>query len=183
MAKSKTDVFRPVMLVILILVVFAALGLGVAIGKNTFINPWYPAAGAAALGAISATTLWRLWPRLTGTGKVWINFLCQTVTAASILYGAFYTLNFACADPATLHTEKAVVARKYSKTHYRTRRISRRVYGRGAPYQVYHADVEFSSGRRHTLTLKPARYIKIHKGDTIGISLARGLFGIPVVKN
>lgn len=123
-----------------------------------------------------------LWPRLSGCASVWINTLLHTVAVAGFVMFVFLFGNYAGADRNTDHTERAEVVRKYTKTRHRTRRINRRTTSQGAPYKVYFAELRFSDGRVKNLEMTIGQYNRIRSGNMVEMTVARGLFGVPVIR-
>lgn len=170
-----------VLLGIILFITVVAYALASVIHANTVVNGWIVISGCLALALVSGVTLWRLWPKVTGTGKVWINYIMQVVVACAFFLLLFYIPNSVFSDKSTNHEEKAVAERVYSKTHYRTRRISRRTYGRGEPYYKYYVDLRFENGSRKSLEIPLKQYNRTRKGDTLRIDIEKGLYGFPVI--
>ena len=95
---------------------------------------------------------------------------------------AIYLCNYAFADKSTLHKEPVVVERRYSEVRHRTKRISRRTYGRGEPYKVYYIDVRFpSTGKLKAISLQQRLYNRVRTGDTLSLDTEMGFLGFPVI--
>lgn len=153
-----------------------------AIYSNTIVKPWIPITGAAIIASVSVPPCAKWWKFVTQSRSPWVNGLCHVLFTGSLLIFAFYFCNFHFAKHATIHTEQAVIERLYSETHYKTKRISRRTYGRGEPYQQYYMEVRLEDGRTKNLSVKFDDYRKLKKLDTVQLKMERGLWGIPVIR-
>lgn len=182
MNKQKSGKYSTFLIILFSLLTVLSYGFAAAIHSNTMINGWIPGCVSFALAAVSGITMWRLWRGLTHNPRFILNYTCNLIFATGLLLSAFYGLNFIFADNGTLHAEKAVVERKYYKVRHRTKRVSRRHYAQGEPYNVYYADIRFADGRVKDLSLPRARYSRIHIGDTLRIPVEKGLFNVPVIK-
>lgn len=183
MCKTKMRSFgRYILIGLIILLTMAAYGASMGIYGETVVNAWVPFGGALIIALLSGSRMWRLWNRLSQSDSMWFNLACHTVTATGVVMAAFYVCNYAFADSTTLHKETVVVERRYSETRHRTKRISRRVYGRGEPYKVYYIDVRFvGSGKTKAISLKNDLFRRIHTGDTLSLDTEAGLLGFPVI--
>lgn len=114
------------------------------------------------------------------------NFsLCVGIAIAfltGILTCGFYMTNMICADEESEYTERAFVKRKYQETHYKSKRVTRKTYARGAPYQEYYLEVEYADGRTGHLLINKSLYSRVSSQDSIEVKMRKGLWGIPVVK-
>lgn len=88
--------------------------------------------------------------------------------------------NYAFADDERI--EKAVVEKKYYKVHHKTRRVSRKRFTQGEPYNVYYMRVRLGNGETEEVKIDCNKYNRLHKGDTVTLSVSDGLFGIQVIK-
>lgn len=136
----------------------------------------------AIITAIASFLTRNLWHKLTGINMAWINTGISAITIYPILLCATLAINYFCADESTLHYESAVVERLYTKTRHHTKRISRRTMGVGEPYKVYFAEVSIQGIRNKELSFNHKQWRRLHKGDTLRLRVAKGAFGIPVVK-
>lgn len=158
-----------------VLFLTACIGASVALSNLTLVPFIWPAAVALAVAILTGLPAAGWWRWLTGSKHRLPNFLCHIVCTGITLLTMFYTLNYCCADDAT-------VVRKYALTRYKSRRIRRNVYGRGEPYTVYCIDFRYACGIEKRKELNASSYRRTHTGDTIDVSVRRGLFGINVVK-
>lgn len=142
------------------------------------LSSWIPPVVAALLIAMIISLLLRgamAW--LTGSGKRWINQLCATVAIAPIVLLAMLIVNDSCpaGEPEQM---TATVDRVYKETRYKTRRVSRRVYTRGAPYKVNRIDVTLANGNTRSFDISKKLYAVVYKGDTVDIPVNTGLLGL-----
>lgn len=153
-----------------------------SLSSDTLISGPLVACAALTLALATARPALGMWSRLTGTDRGWINTAVHTLTLAAVLSGIFFTGNYFGADMTTRHTEKVVIERKFTQTRYRTRRINRRTTGRGAPYKVYYVDLTMPDGSLKTLQMPKDNYLKLRSGDEAEVTLAKGLFGVTVIR-
>lgn len=166
---------------VLLLLTMIFYGIEMAMADNALVATWIPWTICGSMALISGLTLWRIWAKLTGSEKFWLNYACHVVFSCGLLLCAFYGLNKSFADKETLHCEKVVVERKYYKVRHKTRRVGRRTYANGEPYKVYFLEIRFPDGRTKEMPATTDYYRKIHKGDTISLEMEMGLFRIPVI--
>ena len=123
-----------------------------------------------------------LWPKVTRSSNRLLNLTVHFVVMAGAVAALFFVANYCGADMSTLHTETAVASRKYTKTRHRTRRINRRVTGRGEPYTVYFVEFTMNDGRVKTLEMSSKQYHRIRSGNEVEMQVARGMLGFPVIR-
>lgn len=181
--KSKWQPIRHGMcIVVLVIFVFACYGIALALHRKTIVTAWIPACMSfiiAALLSIKLYPIWRLVTQSTGFVK---NYLCSLVVMTGLIVALFYGSNFIWSDPSSQHVEQATVERRYSETHYRTKRVNRRYVKQGEPYNVYYIEIAFSNGKHKTqpVTLKQFNHIRV--GNKIPLYMEKGLFSFPVIK-
>ena len=112
----------------------------------------------------------------------WLNTLVFAAIIPGFLMIAFYATNYIFSDVDSAVTETAVVEKVYYKVRHKRKRISRKVYGQGEPYNVYFINVRFSNGTVKSFEIPLRKYNKTHKGDSISYPVERGLYNIPVIK-
>ena len=135
----------------------------------------------AVVAAATGTVLHRAWGRLTGTSKFYINYPIHLVVSAIVLSAAVLMGNYYPTDFSSLPEEKVIIDQRLRKTRYKTRRVSRRVYTRGAPYQVYYLKVTLPDGKHKQIYVKKALYDKARQGDTATVRVGRGRLSFPVM--
>lgn len=94
----------------------------------------------------------------------------------------FLGLHYFIASRSTPELVEATVCRKYIKTRHHTRRINRRVYTTGEPYNVYYFELEFADGSKEDVEVSLNKYNKTRSGGKVTVTRQKGLFGIPVLK-
>lgn len=166
---------------VLILIAMLFYGIGLVMWENALIAAWIPWTICGGLSLLSGVTLWRLWRHITGSEKFWLNYACHVVFTCGMLFCAFFVINKSFADKTTLHTEKAVVVRKYYKERHKTRRVGRRTYVSGETYKSYYFELQFPTGKLKEISSTTDNYRKTHKGDTIALDVEMGLFHIPII--
>lgn len=162
------------------LLILLAGGIAGMIG-TTMLNWWVFFGIIVIVAAATGTVLHCGWEKLTGTGKFYINFplhmvVFTIVAAAALLMGNYYGSDF-----SSFQEEKVIVNQKIRKTRYQTKRISRRVYTRGAPYYVHYVDITLPGGTRKEIFVNRNVYNKAHVGDTATIRMGRGALSFRVI--
>lgn len=145
--------------------------------KFVFVKWWLPASIAFGISAASGLTLYRMWKWLTCRSGFVLNYLCHLSFFTGFLMALMLVINYCVPSDKPFRHEKAEVTKVYREKHYRTRRVSRRVYSRGAPYYVYRADLRLDNGNTSTINLDIKHYNSLNKGDSVGIVVGSGIFG------
>lgn len=145
--------------------------------KFVFVKWWLPASIAFGISAASGLTLYRMWKWLTGRSGFVLNYLCHLSFFTGFLMALMLVINYCVPADKPFRHEKAEVTKVYREKHYRTRRVVRRVYSRGAPYYVYRADLRLDNGNTSTINLDIKHYNSLNKGDSVGIVVGSGIFG------
>ena len=101
---------------------------------------------------------------------------------AVLLFIAIFGLHYYVEEQSTPEQLKATVTKKYTKTRHRTRRINRRVYTNGEPYQVYYFELELEDGTTKDIEVNVQKYSRTRYGSKIDVTRRKGLFGIPVIR-
>lgn len=158
------------------------LGLSMVIYRDTVMPWWVPVTTGLAVALLSGIPLHDKWSRLTASSSRWFNYMCHVAVMTSVWIFAVLGCNYLFADNSTAHTERAVVVDKTRETHYKSRRMSRRVYTQGAPYYVYVLTVQFADGRTKDMTVKHKKYSRTHVGDSLTVHMQQGFLGYPVMK-
>lgn len=163
--------------------IFAIGGAAWYFFSKTLTDWWIPLIAAVVTAAISGIWLWKLWPSVSCTNGRTANYICHL--AGGTLLFSFLILggNYIFADSSSAHSVKAVVQNKYSEKHYHQRRVRKGVYVNGSPYYEYKIVLQMPDGRKKTRTVTLSRYNRIRTGSTIRLEVARGLFGMPVIRD
>ena len=144
------------------------------------LTPWWIPAliflPAAVATALPARGLWR-W--MTGSRNVAVNLVCHIVFAFPLLLCSALTINYATSGKHSTK-EAVVVTRVYKETRYKTRRVSRKTYVRGAPYPVYFIEIRFRDGRSRDIEVLKKTYDRISKGDSVVVDVSKGKLGMTV---
>ncbi|MDE6338167.1 MAG: hypothetical protein K2K97_00070 [Muribaculaceae bacterium] len=102
--------------------------------------------------------------------------------AAVVIFIGLCCLHYHMVERSTPEILEATVAKKYTETRHHTRRINRRVYTTGSPYQVYYFELELEDGSHKKLQVSNQKYNRTRYGSKIKVSRRKGLFGIPVIR-
>lgn len=161
--------------------IVSCFGLSAVIYQDTLIQWWQPVVFSLIVALGSGKFLWKKWAALTDTDNVWCNFGLHTVTVTAVMLGGLFIGNYFLGDRNDVKYHDVTITRIYREKHHKTRRISRRVYGQGAPYWVYKADFEMPNGENKSLRLTKKHYDQLSKGDTLGLAIREGFFGATVI--
>lgn len=145
---------------------------------KALLSPWLmPALTVLAVAIFLSIPLCGAARWMTGSDKRWLNRLCVTLLIYPLFMLAMLVVN-ECYPSDTPHDMPAVASRVYKETRYKTRRVSRRVYARGAPYKVTCIDVTLPNGDTRSFDVSKKVYNAVSKGDTVDIPVTTGLFGL-----
>ena len=173
-------------LVIFCVILFSAfimLAIGIAIFGNTLIN-WWATLPIALLPAIStAIPFQSRWRTLSGFSNPIANAATHIFVAGSLIFFLFLGLNYWGADKSTAHVEHTTIIDKHSKEHTRYRRVGRNRRVPDGKYNTWHLTLEFADGRQKDTEVTATTYRRSRIGNHRDITLQRGLFSIPVIKN
>lgn len=151
---------------------------GCAAEFNYLITPWWiPVVIVLAISVPLALPMRGLWQWLTGKQNVALNMICHLVFTFPLLLCTALTVNLLTADKNPVNT-KAVVEKVYTETRYHTKRVSRKVYTRGAPYTVYCVEIQFPEGKKRHFDIKKKVYNRLSKGDTVSVDIKKGALGM-----
>lgn len=153
-----------------------------ALAHYTLIDWWRPTAACLLAAVPVAWMLRRPMCRLLGSGRMWAGALAALVMTASLLTGAFYSLNFFGSDGTTRHECTVSVVKKFTERRYRTRRLNRHTSVRGEPYTVYRAKVRMPDGRLTTIDVSAGEFARMSTRRPMTMMLERGLLGVSVIK-
>lgn len=169
-------------IIISLLAAFLCYGAIMGLSSATLISPWFPVGTALLFSAITGIAFAHKWEKFTNTASFIPNYICHLIAVTGVLGASFYIINYAFTDSSTTHTVKAVVERRYTETHYKSKRIRRNVYGRGEPYKVYYMELRFENGMKKSRLIDIKRFNRLRKGDTVNVDIARGALYVPVIK-
>lgn len=165
------------------LAVFALAAVAITIQRSTLIDGRLVCIVAAVLaivaGVFTRTAFMRILrvrsasiAAIAGAALMWATALCL-----------FYSSNYLFTRPGTTEAHTAEVSRKYTEQRYRYYRVGRSGGSRRVPYTAHCIDVELPNGSVKTYTLTASQYVKARRGQKVPLTIATGLYGIPVVKD
>lgn len=167
--------------VILILVAIAGSGILILMtGRTVGTVGWTVVAAAFLVSAITGRIMWKFWRQVTTGRTMWLNWSVHSLFFTVLLSASYFTINYFTATARPLVYERSVVTRVYSEQRHRSRRIGRRRYVQGEPYNVYKAEIESSRGSM-TIDLNLTRYNSLHRGDSLDLPFSSGIFGMQVL--
>lgn len=143
---------------------------------KTLLTPWWiPVACVLPVSLLLYYPLRGLNEWITDSSKKWLNILNHLFLTWPTLLIAVLVTNMLTAEGESKEVA-ARVDRVYKETRYRTRRVGRRTYTRGAPYQVTRMDVTLTDGREYGFDIPKKLYSRITVGDTVVIPTSTGAF-------
>lgn len=148
--------------------------------ESTMINTWLFFGIVAFVAAATGTVLHRPWGKLTGTDRFYVNFPLHVVVSGIVLSAALLMGNYFATDFDRLPCERVIVEKRITKTRYKTKRVTRRTYTRGAPYKVYYLEISLPGGEHKEVYVPKKLYDKARKGDTATVRIGRGALSFPV---
>ena len=80
------------------------------------------------------------------------------------------------------HQEMATVESKYSEERQSGRYVRGRYVRSGRKYRTYHIKLRFDDGSLKDVQVQLAEYNRIRTGSKREYTLAKGAFGLPVIK-
>lgn len=157
-------------------VIFA--GIGFAYLGKSLIEPWKVIVPCVVLRFMCAALLMR--EKIAGNV---LRLVLLGVFASSAWFLLSLALNYHIPRKGELHDEIATVEQRYTKTRHRTKRVGRRVTAQGEPYKVYYIVLRLSDGKTKDMEVTHSTYRHFSKGDTLTVTLDRGILNIPVIKS
>ncbi len=99
---------------------------------------------------------------------------CFGIVVTGILSILFYTTNYWFASSRTYRLDAYVIGKGYHKKGVGRRNLFN--------LSVYDVNLEFSNNKDLFVLDDPGAYKKTNQGDTVSVSLVKGLYGIPIIK-
>ncbi|MCM1484016.1 MAG: hypothetical protein NC043_06750 [Muribaculaceae bacterium] len=177
----RKNTLRTISIIIVILIAVASAGIDTFLLGSTVVSAPLCITGCIAFAICTAPLARPLWTRITGCGSRITSYICHILTAAPIALCLFLSLNYFPAQSSDMHTIRTPIKRLYTETHYRTRRVARRVVGRGTPYEVYFAEVTMPTGKLKSISISARQYRQLHSADSLSLNIRTGLLGLPVI--
>lgn len=177
----KSGILKKIGTALIVTLAVSGIGTCLALRTLTLVEAWIVAAAAVCAAFPLTVRLAR--------NRYFFNFSNKTLRLAvwqiivpSILAGTFYAVNYIGADEDRTTLTEATVERKYYKERQRTRRVGRgRYVATGEKYKVHYADIRIADGHLVTVSLTQRQANGIRKGQPLQVSIAQGIFGVPVV--
>ena len=149
--------------------------------EETIVNLWLFWGIILLISIGSGLILGRRWSKITKVSNFAVNLIVHVIVFALFLAAAVLIVNYSTADLATAAPEHVVVERKYTKTRYHTKRITRKTYVRGEPYEVYYIDLDIPQIGERAFQVPIKVYSSLSAGDTATVRLGQGILGLKVV--
>lgn len=131
----------------------------------------------AVLALIISIPAGKLVKCFTGWHHYLSSFMVSAVTIFMLVSTGVLSGNYYFASSST--HRRVVIERRVEETHYRSRRVSRKVYTRGAPYQVYYFIIK-AEGECIKVKVDKKVYDSARKGDHAEMVMKKGYFSMPV---
>ena len=168
--------------VFLILLFVISIVISASLHQYTIIEWWNPAIKSLGLASIVSMVIYAIFFVREKLLVALLKTLVTLVVCTSLFSVGFYALNYYKSDSSTRTECRAELLRKYSEEHYHTRRVGRNRVVRGRKYYVYKVEVAFSDGLTKKLEVPAQKYSKASVGKPLTVSVEKGCFGVPVVK-
>lgn len=181
MGKTTARVLRAILIASGVLVLMFLVAEICLMLELTTVDRWVFFGVITAVSAVTGTFFHRAWARLTGVGKFALNFPIHLVVFTIVISSALLMGNYYATDFDSLPEQEVVIEKRLRKTRYRTRRVSRRTYVRGVPYQVYYLQVSLPDGASKEFHVKKSVYDRTRSGDTATIRMGRGALSFLVL--
>lgn len=176
MSKSKTAT-RSIMAVFVVMLVIFGIAASVFLLKQLISSVWIPVSVTLVMALILALPFMRFWQWLTGISNIPLCIICNLIAVWPVLLSGALIINKCTPRSRPVQTE-AVIKRLLIETRYHTKRVSRRVYTRGAPYSAFCAEVTLPGGADRTFDITKKKYDIFSKGDTVLIETTDGMLGM-----
>lgn len=141
----------------------------------TLVEVWKVLACGAAVALLTLIPLRR------GRGAVWC--VAYIILVAGLMADLTLGVNYWLRDEQGSTDVICEVVGLYSETRTRTRRINRRIVGRGEPYRVYYMDVRMPDGsvRKRQLTLSRYNRMSRRRVSKVKVRVTPGFLNWPLV--
>lgn len=97
---------------------------------------------------------------------------CFGIVITGILSILFYTTNYWFASSQTYHLDAYIIGTRYIERHGGYRRFS---------LSKYYVNLKFVNSKELFHLDDPRAYKKFNQGDTVRVSMVKGLYGIPII--
>ena len=155
---------------------------GYSFQTRTLIDWWVPGTVALLISIPVGLALWRVMKTVTRSSKAIVNYPLALAVCWSLLIFCFYLPNYCFSRQDTRHEIMAPVVKKFTQTHYKTRRISKHTSVRGEKYYTYHYSVALPDSTTKSFSVSAGDFVKVRHGSDIQVTLEKGLFGVTVIK-
>jgi len=177
----KSGILKNIVTALIVTLAVSGIGTCLALRTLTLVDTWIVAA-IAVCAAFPLTAALTRNSNLFNFSKKSLRLAIWQIIVTSLLCGAFYGVNYAGADEDHTTTADATVERRYYKERQRTRRVGRgRYVATGEKYKLHYADIRIADGHLETIQLTQSQTNSIRNGQTLEVSIAKGLLGVPVV--
>lgn len=141
----------------------------------------WPLCIALAFAIVSGLVWHKMWRPLTNNSSFFPNYVANFFVVFILsLLGLLYANE--AFPPKESNECLAPVERIYKEVHYKARRVSRKVYVRDVPYNVYMATLHLPDGNNKNIKLSVKEYNTLRKGDSIPVNIITGALGWQILK-
>lgn len=158
-----------------------AIGIISVFLDETFVSWWIPSGIGLVCAGPFAWLSYRMFRWISGTDRVWLNWVMGTIFWVAVCTCGILTVNFVTAQNGECTSVKGEVVHKQRLTKKQTRRVGRRHYVTDKVYYVYELTTRLPDNREITLPVSLEVYNHIRTGQSLTVPLTKGVFGWEVV--
>lgn len=171
----KRSPLKAIIGVVLLIIFLAATGTDMFLIGQMLSPCWAVVMVAVILSATISAVIYRS-VSLRIAKRRWLILPASMLFLVPVLLAAILLV-----DRTRIRNEEhctAVAERVFTKTRYRSERVGRRSYKRGAPYKVYYMTLRLEDGLTKEIGITAENYRHVHREDSVGIIVREGLFGL-----
>lgn len=163
------------------LFLFAAAGISVMLDETLSSKWWIFALASIPIALVLYFPLWQFWRWLLGTSSQLLSITCQLILFAPVLFCLMLFINVSFARSGESTALRGVIVRGSRDESYHSRRISRMIYSRGAPYYEYTFDIKLDNQSIKSVDVPYGLYRHSYVGDSIEIRVFPGGLGMDII--
>lgn len=156
-----------------------AISLDYILFRTILVTWWMPACLGAFLPVITLP-LYKKWASFTRFSNRFVNLICHILCTEILGYTLIIAGNYYFRDTDSPETAAFAIVDKHSEIKKLQQRIGKHRY-RTTHRQEFYIEVALDDERTKTLYVTSDFYRKA-KGDTLELTLEKGLLGFPVIK-
>ena len=133
------------------------------------------------ISLVTGVVMANRWEKITRIRHYILNFGIHVVVFGLILSFMVLLINYTTAGLSKVPPTEVTVEKKMTKTRYRSKRVGRRSYTRGEPYNVYFLELDIPERGEHSFQVSKSVYSSVKKGESATIKISRGALGMSVI--